>query len=374
MLTSLTLRNFRSLRSISLEQVGRITLIAGKNGVGKTALLEALWLLSGPDLPELGSRVNTLRGLPLLGPEDIFKDLFRNYDAMNPIRISARGDWSNRPRTLDINLQERSEIDSAPTGDLGGAGASSVERTTRPQLEGNRELVFSYKHNDGRRYVSKAWWIADQLVPVDGPPAPALTGEGIRQQRQPVNGRPDSIFATASYRDNPQTIASRFGAFQIRGDETKLVELLSVMEPRLQRLALIQVRNTPLIHAYLHGISRPIPVHLLGEGLNRILHVALSMGGAIGGLLLVDEIENGLHHTVQEELFAALLTFSNIFDVQIFATTHSEECVIAAHKALKDREKEFSFYRLEQFDGSVRAVHFDQETLGSTIKFNMEFR
>ena len=53
MLTSFTVTNFRNLESVTLERLGRMTLIGGKNGVGKTALLEALWLLAGSDLPEL---------------------------------------------------------------------------------------------------------------------------------------------------------------------------------------------------------------------------------------------------------------------------------------------------------------------------------
>ena len=69
MLTELTVTNFRNLKDVSLENLGRITLIAGKNGVGKTALLEALWLLSGPDLPELSTRLNAFRGLPVTGPD-----------------------------------------------------------------------------------------------------------------------------------------------------------------------------------------------------------------------------------------------------------------------------------------------------------------
>ena len=76
MLTRLAVKNFRGLRSLELEQLGRITLIGGKNGTGKTALLEALWLLSGPDLPELGQRINAMRGLPPLSPDSVFHDLF----------------------------------------------------------------------------------------------------------------------------------------------------------------------------------------------------------------------------------------------------------------------------------------------------------
>ena len=57
-----------------------------------------------------------------------------------------------------------------------------------------------------------------------------------------------------------------------------------------------------------------------------MLGLVLSMSEASGGLLLIDEIENGLHHSVQEEVFSMLLELAKSFDVQIFATTHSEEC------------------------------------------------
>ena len=55
MLTSFTVANFRNLECVTLDPLGRITLIAGKNGVGKTDLIEALWLFGGPDIPELSS-------------------------------------------------------------------------------------------------------------------------------------------------------------------------------------------------------------------------------------------------------------------------------------------------------------------------------
>ena len=80
MLTSLSVENYRNLKSVSLDNLGRLTLIGGKNGAGKTALLEALWLLSGPDIPELSVRVSAFRGLPIFGPETVFLDIFRDFD------------------------------------------------------------------------------------------------------------------------------------------------------------------------------------------------------------------------------------------------------------------------------------------------------
>ena len=92
MLTEIEVKNFRGFRSLKMNDLGRITLIGGKNGVGKTALLEALWIFSGSDLPELSERINALRGLPALGPDSVFQDMFFDYDIGSRIKIAARGD------------------------------------------------------------------------------------------------------------------------------------------------------------------------------------------------------------------------------------------------------------------------------------------
>ena len=179
----------------------------------------------------------------------------------------------------------------------------------------------------------------------------------------------------AGYRDNPHTAASRLGKLQLQGLDDQVLELIRPLEPRLRRLAPISIEDTPIIHAYIEGMNRPIPVHLLGEGLHRLLTLALSISEAAGGLVLIDEIENGLHHSVQEEVFSILSSLANSFDVQIFATTHSDECIRAAHRALASHgSQEFVFYRLDHDDDEVRAVEFDGEMLETAIEFNMEIR
>ena len=374
MLTRLTVRNFRNLQWLFVDELDRITLIGGKNGVGKTALLEALWIFSAPDLPELGERINIMRGLPPFAPEDIFRDLFSDYDASKSIKITAHGDWeSNLPRSLDISLRPRSHSTQILPGNLEQAQAAAVEGTTRPRLEGESALVFKYRHSDGRIYESSAWWIADQVAPA-GTAGPVLTGEGIAQNWQSITERPTSRYIPALYREDLQSVAAKFSRVQVDGNESRLIDLLNILEPRLRRLALIQVKNTPVIHAFLDDGKRPIPVQLLGEGFNRMLSITLSMGEAAGGLFLVDEIENGLHHSVQEDVFATLLDLAQEFDVQVFATTHSDECIRAAHRAMRNNDREFSYCRLENVDGAVRAVHFDADMMETSIKHSMEIR
>ena len=72
----------------------------------------------------------------------------------------------------------------------------------------------------------------------------------------------------------------------------RVLEFIRPLEPRLEGLMLITVNNAPVIHASIRGMSKPIPVQLLGEGLNRMFVLVLSMNDASGGLLLIDEIDN----------------------------------------------------------------------------------
>ncbi len=369
MLTSLTVTNFRNLKSVKLEDLGRITLIGGKNGAGKTALLEALWLLSGPDLPELVTRVSTFRGIPILGPEITFHDIFCDFDIGRHIRISAHGDWGSLPRKLEIYLQNRQHVDAIRSD---APERANIERLTRPINESGFEIVFMYQHDNGKEYTSRAWWIAEQM-PVG--PGASLTGESIRQERQAVHNRTNSVFMAAVRREEFQAIASRFGRFQLERKDEEILRFIRPLEPRLQVLTLITINNIPVIHAYIDGMDRPIPVQLLGEGLNRMLGLVLSMSEASGGLLLIDEIENGLHHSVQEEVFSILLDLAKSFDVQIFATTHSNECIRAAHRTLREYgPQELAFYRLDRVNEQVKVVSFDDEMLETATEFNMEIR
>ena len=371
MLTELTVTNFRNLKDVSLENLGRITLIAGKNGAGKTALLEALWLLSGPDNPELGARMNAFRGLPITGPDTVFRDLFREFDTQRHIRITARGDWSNRPRELEISLQDRKQLPAILSGTLERA---NIERSTRPQSEGEFELVFKYRHHDGNEFVSRAWWYQQMPTPV-GIGSLEMASEGILGERQRVVGRSNSTFMASLHRDDLQTVASRFGELQIEGRDTEILRLLRPLEPRLKGLVPITIRNATVIYASIEGSNRPIPIQLLGEGLNRMFNLALAMGTAAGGLLLIDEIENGLHHTVLSEVFETLLAMARTFDVQVFATTHSAECISAAHEALREEDqRESAFYRLQRTNGEIKAVGFDNEMLETAIFHRMEVR
>ena len=92
MYKSFSVSNFRGLRELKIDSLQRINLIAGKNNVGKTTLLEAMWLHSGPNEPRLTASVDIFRGLDLDHNEP-FHDLFWKFDFNSGIELSASGDW-----------------------------------------------------------------------------------------------------------------------------------------------------------------------------------------------------------------------------------------------------------------------------------------
>lgn len=93
------------------------------------------------------------------------------------------------------------------------------------------------------------------------------------------------------------------------------------------------------------------------------------------GVVLVDEVETGLHHTVLSEAWRAISDAARRYDVQVFATTHSFEFVRAAYRAFEGSEDSpFRLHRLEQTEEGIRAVGYDEETLAAAMEAEFEVR
>ncbi len=214
-------------------------------------------------------------------------------------------------------------------------------------------------------YESRAWLGSE---PLEG-----HVQNAIQQEKAEVPGRANSIFLASQFRETPDITANRFGFYQTAGRVQDIMKVLTQLEPRLTGLVPVVVEDTALMHAQFKDEDKPIPIELLGEGTNRLLSLALAFRQAKGGFLLVDAIDNGLHYSVQADVFEKLFDLSQAYDVQVFATTHSAECIYAAHQALGNLEQcDFAFCRLDR--GRKDAVYFDNEMLDTARAFALEIR
>jgi AAA15 family ATPase/GTPase len=109
------------------------------------------------------------------------------------------------------------------------------------------------------------------------------------------------------------------------------------------------------------GLDKLLPINIMGDGIRRILSILTVISNIQGGVLFVDEIENGLHYSTLQILWKAILKALDVYHVQLFATTHSNECIGAlVSPDLFDRESQrIRLYRKDPhscFFGACRAT------------------
>lgn len=353
-------RNFRAFRRLHLEGLRGVNLIAGQNNVGKTALLEALWQFSGSDQPDVGLRLDQFRGIQWIDEDHLFFDLFHGHDPSKTIELLGR--WNGNPNLhvlrIETRIRKTSRTPVRGNGSVGGA---------MPPISDNpREIVLTYD-NGSKKYESRGWF------------EPRVAGPGVVQKdfetlRERIPDRPTGMYFSPSYRNPPQEEADKLGRMQVKGGEDMVVEALRLFEPRLHRLVTVSINGLPVIHADL-GREGLMPMGLLGDGMQRVLSLTLAFDTASGGMILIDEIENGIHHSKLKDLWSAISSFAERFDVQVFATTHSAECVRAAHESFdRTDEYDFRFIRLDRVKGTAKAKSFDRTTLATAIKASFEVR
>lgn len=361
MITTFTISNFRTFRHLHLADMDRINLLAGANNVGKTAFLEALWQFTGPDQPDIGLRLNRFRSFEPIESKEFSFDLFHKYDSSKPIHLVAKGDWGRNPRSLTLEIRSRSESRTTVTKGANGIEPDLLDETSP------HEIALEYKDETGATYKSTGHIEASR---VDS----NTIRVHLRSQQESVPGRPGNVLFGPHARGTAKGDSERFGRLELEGDEKQIVKALQTFEPSLNRLTIIPVDDVPMIHADV-GIGRLIPVKLLGDGMQRVLSLALAFQGASGGLMLVDEFENGIHHSKLKDLWHVISSFSERYDTQVVATTHSLECTRAAHQVFSEANKyDFRFFRLDRIDGEIKVKALGKTMLDTAFQANLEVR
>lgn len=374
MLTSFRIKNFRGFKELTVGPLERVNLIAGKNNVGKTALLEALWLHHGADNPDLPRRMQLFRGMFSGAPESIFLNLFSNFDAEATIHLSSKGDWGEDPRELAITWEQTSRSTPTLIGEQHAEGTGTAMAPTSTEfMPLGREVVFSYKDETRNSFVSKGRLVSRPIQTPLGP----VNEIGLQQEVSTIPNRPTGRFLYAYAPGNAGTEndnVSRYSTVVAEKRDKQVLSSLKIIEPRLVDLKVITEEGRPSLWGDT-GLSRLVPLALMGGGVVRLLSIVLALTTAPKGMVLVDEIESGFHHTVLSKVWKTISALAREYDVQVFATTHSQRTIQAAYDSFNEVEAtDFRLHRLDRIDGSIRAITYDLETLGTALETGLEVR
>lgn len=348
MFKNLWIRNFRAFDDLEIPRLGRVNLVTGKNNSGKTSLLEAFFLLCGAGNPEMALRINAIRGIdwaqgPTV-PETLWKPTFADFDMTRTVEIE--GNYSSYgPLRLSIVLDQPNTIQLP---------FDIPDRTLAAGFPNESELKFSFKKGSESRVESRI----------------RLAGEGF-QIDPPVSPLPFRAVLLSSRTGNLKEDAQRLGQLRQRKQGELVVSALQSVEPRLQTLEVNSASGVPMIWGDV-GLSELVPLPMMGEGMTRISRLILAISAAPNSVVLVDEVENGLHHSALGKVWGAIGEAARQFNTQVVASTHSFECMEAAHQSL-DAE-DFLVHRLENIDGAIRCVTLGPDEIEATIRHNLEMR
>lgn len=110
--------------------------------------------------------------------------------------------------------------------------------------------------------------------------------------------------------------------------------------------------------------------------MSAVADFVLSMYECENGVLLVDEVENGIHYSVLQNLWQVLDVVSARNNVQVIATTHSRECQIAAVRAF-EKGNDLRLVRLRRNRADLSAVAadiYDRDLIDAAMDMSLELR
>jgi AAA15 family ATPase/GTPase len=356
MIKSISVHNFKVLHDLNNVNLNKITLIGGKNNAGKSSLLEAIFLHIDRKNPHVFRRMLGWRDFSKVrvAPETMWAPFFYNFSFLNDIAIETIDD-TERYSQLQIAYQESYK----PKGTL---PLNNNINLSLESMSGGAEFhALSLLHKDkndidfvGHSLLNNAGMFYE--VEID-----MLNGTG-------------SLFLLG-----PRTILNdenveRLGKLDKNDEQDKIISLLRVFEPNLKRFQVIKEGEQDVIYVDF-GEKRKMPVNVLGDGFCRCLTIALLLTADNQDIILLDEIDNGIHHSLHELFWNFIIDASIATNRQIIATTHNYEMIDAFSKSAISKDfHDVSYIRLNKKDNEVSAHQFNFDDLSFALSSEMEIR
>jgi len=358
MLQSFRAQNFKCFADLTISKLEPVNLITGLNNTGKTALLEALFLHAGYFNPTLSTVINVFRGIDLFkpDPEFLWGWHFYGHDLSSRIHLTACHK-DERPRHLRIYLRTSPVSTGRERRSRRGRLPSTAPSLTSADI--GRELRYEYTAANGKVYKNTV------TLRQDGKPALA---------RAPFPSQDNASFLAARTVTHNED-ARFFDQLNLTRRQDEILRFARFFDPRLKGLSLSAAWGPLTLVADMDGQTQLMPIPFAGEGLTRFLSMLLHILQIPKGLLLIDEVENGIHHTVLPKVWQALAETAKAAGVQIIATTHSQECVRAAHQAFSQfLDYGFRLHRLERVRDDIKVITYDRAQLERVIEAGFELR
>lgn len=376
MLESINIRNFKNLDGLTIESLGRVNLITGKNNTGKSSFLEALALYTSKADLVLLDEILEVRGekitdsgrakdyteANLLAFTSLFSNRNNSFEKSNVIHIGpVERDLFREPsvskEALSIRFVKYIEENLTETTQGALPRKRIIEDRANEKINPDFKIGIEVKHVDHSFLLPFEYNRSTRFIYKSRTDAPLVQ------------------FVRTKY-INSNRNATLWDKITLTEKEQSVVEALNIIGPQVERITFIgDFSHTRTAVVKLVGQNSVVPLNSLGDGINRIFSIVLSLVSAEKGYLLIDEFENGFHYSVQSKIWELIFLLAEKLNVQVFSTTHSSDCIHGFQEALHKFPNVIGkMYRFDKKNEKILPVPFDKLELQSSFEMNVELR
>ena len=356
-LPSLEIRNFRGFQHLQIERLGRVNLIVGKNNIGKTSLLEAIQLYAHKGA--FSSVINMLE----VREEGI---LYGNVLTALKYLFYGRKDITVDTRPIEIGPVGSSEktLEIAVTWDITEFKDGTIHTRPLKPEESYTNALLSPRFNQH---------VGGQTVSI--PLEVSLPSNVLIPDMKAIT----SFFISSNGLEKSQ-LGDLWDQAASRGRETEdeILNALRIAAPGVERLYFIgdaHKGHERVPSVRIDGVDELVSLRSLGDGMQRIFSIVLALVNAKDGILLIDEVENGIHYSALFEVWQFIFRIAHHLNIQVFATTHGWDCLEAFQQAaLEDQHEEALLIRLDNRKNGINTTLFDERRLTIATREQIEIR
>lgn len=321
---SIHIEHFRCFHQTTGNDFGRVNLLGGKNNAGKTALLEALFLMNEPSnrtiqyLQRFRREDNDfIKNMPLRAWDNFF------YTGSKEDGITIKATYDDKTeRTVMLSCNESVEE------------FISTVRKTKDDEENDDILAFA--NSLTKKDISKsALHIKAYLnTHIQNSTVFIASGNGIVGRGLPYVFKKTHLIP-ASFKLSNEDLAEEFDKAKFEGGVDILLEAFRLIDESIDSVDTFTLGKSA-IYLKRKGEKHYMPLTLYGDAMNKVADFILRIINNRNSLILIDEIENGIHYTNQEKLWKMIFRLVREYDIQLFATSHSAEMIKAFNDVVQE--------------------------------------
>ncbi len=321
---NIEIKNFRGIDHLKMDDFSRVNILLGQNSSGKSSVLECLLLMMGMSNPDIPQTINSIRSRNYSSFADL-NYMFHNYDLkIKPETSSVLFDNTKRHLSLELTyiFDEKSQLD-LQNGQIPTSETKIFVNTLKMLFD-----VESGKQKSKHECcltVNQQGFISNKKL-----------AEGYLEKNSVA------FISSDLAARNP---ANDLVELAKRRLKDIVIEQLRHFDDRITTLEILD----NVAYVGLEGITQLLAVNMQGDGLRRYLNIVAASANPMNNILLIDEIENGLHYSAYKKIWEAIFSLATTTNKQVFVTSHSKETLIHLNEMLEEHpeyQQEMCLYTL----------------------------